>query len=339
MTTAALALDSQLLALDLLALLRELDPSRWKEELVGAFHARVAELSLRIDELLELQSATDLLHRAQADADARLQALRASWARVAEILEQHAPTSDLTPADLEAEWMELRSRLQGAYESLAADLRDFAIHLPHLRPTNYKRNMLHVGGAMIALAFVLVLFPTRPGVVLGVAGFMAGLAWTFETTRRFSAGMDRFTWWVFGACAHPHERYRINSGTWFTTSLLILAMVGSPVLATVALAVLGFGDPCAAIVGRRWGRTKLLHGRTAEGSLAFVTVGLLASVSLLSVSFPGLSFPTLLAVAGGGTVLGAVAEVVSKRVDDNLLVPMAAASGAAGVAWMLGLPL
>ncbi len=339
MSSASLALDSRDLALDVLDLLRELDPSRWSDELNENLHVRLDELRVRIDDLLELANDTDLIQRAQADADLHIAQLERSWHHVAEIIEDRVPARSLSTADLEAEWMSFRAQLQGAYEGLANDLRGYAIHLPHLRPTNYARNVLHVGAALAGIGVVLSLFPRFPTVVLGIAGGVAATGWTMETTRRFWRPMDRFSWWLFGKCAHPHERYRINSATWFSTSLLILALIGSPMIAAVALAVLGFADPTAAIVGRRWGRTKLLHGRSLEGSLAFVGVGFVAATALLLGFFPGFSLGASMAVAAGAAVLGAVAEAVAKRVDDNLMVPMAAAAGAAIVASLVGVAI
>ncbi len=334
MTTAALALDSRDLALEILEILRELDPSHWRDGLGETFLAKLDELSTRIDELLELPSTTDIFARAHADA--RLRTLRDSWARIAAIIEEKVPANTLGSADLEAEWMAFRAQLQGAYETLANDLRNYAIHLPHLRPTNYGRNALHVSSAAVGIAVVLALMPNHPNVVLGIAGFIFAVAWTFETSRRYFVFMDRFTWWLFGMCAHPHERYRINSATCFSTSLLALALIGSPLVATVALAVLGFGDPSAALVGRRWGRTKLLHGRSLEGSLAFLGVSGAVSLGLLLAFFPALSLGACVAVVAGGALLGTLAEAVAKRVDDNVMVPLAAAAGAALVAMLVG---
>jgi len=337
MTRAALATDSRELALEILELLRELDPSRFSDELSDSFRARVDELSLRIDDLLELASTTDIFHRAQLDAELGVSQLRESWARVAEIIEQRVPANSLSSADLEAEWMAFRAQLQGAYEGLANDLRDYAIHLPHLRPTNYARNVLHVGGAVISIGIVLWLFPRHPSAVLWVAAGAAALGWTMETSRRYFRFMDTFTWWLMGKCAHPHERHRINSATWFSTSLLILALIGSPLLAAVALGVLGFADPSAALIGRRWGRTKLLHGRSLEGSLTFLAVGFTISMALLLGFFPAIGLASSAAIALGASGLGALAEAVAKRVDDNLMVPLAAAAGAAAIATLLGI--
>ena len=97
--------------------------------------------------------------------------------------------------------------------------------------------------------------------------------------------------------------------------------------------VLGLGDPAAAIVGRRFGRTPVGDGRTLEGTLAFVAVGFVAAAStLLILGHPG---PIgVLAVAGA--VGGAVGEILSRRIDDNLMIPVLSASSVVAVRWLGG---
>jgi dolichol kinase len=143
---------------------------------------------------------------------------------------------------------------------------------------------------------------------------------------------------VFGPLAHPHEHHRVNSATWYATALLVLALTHSKLLCTVGVAVLGFGDPAAAVLGRRFGRVRLVHGRTLEGTLSFVGVATAVAFLALWLGYPHPVAGALL-LALSGALAGGLAELFSLRVDDNLSVPLAAAVAAAGAAWALGLPL
>ena len=60
------------------------------------------------------------------------------------------------------------------------------------------------------------------------------------------------------------------------------------------------------------------------------------SLGLLLAFFPALSLGACVAVVAGGALLGTLAEAVAKRVDDNVMVPLAAAAGAALVAMLVG---
>ena len=91
-------------------------------------------------------------------------------------------------------------------------------------------------------------------------------------------------------------------------------------------AALGLADPAAALVGsklgqRRYGRWG--HGRSVEGSLAFLAVAGIAC-GWIAASSPAASHALRVAVGCG--VVGAVAEVVSPHGFDNLSVPLLVAA-------------
>jgi len=133
----------------------------------------------------------------------------------------------------------------------------------------------------------------------------------------------------FKIVAHPREVHHVNSATWLATSVAVLALTYSPIVALVALAVVTFADPAAATIGRKWGRTTLVHGRSLEGSLSFFAVGTLAPLAgLLLFHSDVLSVTASLVVCASAALTGGVAELVSRRLDDNLTVPMSAAVGA-----------
>ena len=90
---------------------------------------------------------------------------------------------------------------------------------------------------------------------------------------------------------------------------------------TGGLVVLGFGDPFAAIIGRRFGRIRLPGGRSLEGSLAFVVAGTVMSLPVLWLAHH-LTFGAALGVAAIGASAGALAEVLSGRLDDNFTIPL-----------------
>jgi dolichol kinase len=196
-----------------------------------------------------------------------------------------------------------------------------------LRPTNYVRSVFHVGSALVAL-LVIEASPWR-SLVLGVALAFSAFAWTSELLRRRSPKVNALLMRLFGPVAHHHEHERINSATWFSTALVVLAATGSSIIPAVAVTVLGVGDPLAGLVGRRFGKHTLIHGRSLEGTLAFFFSATLASFAVLRVLHSsGLSAGAALVVAGVAAFAGAVAELVSLKLDDNLSVPLSAAAGA-----------
>ena len=120
---------------------------------------------------------------------------------------------------------------------------------------------------------------------------------------------------------------------------MVLSLTRSPLVCGVGIAVLGYGDPVAALIGRRFGRHKLVHGRSLEGSVAFFTSGLVGSFAIASLFAPGVAWITLLAIALAGACAGTLAELFGLRIDDNLSVAVTATAAAAATAILLGVPV
>jgi dolichol kinase len=203
------------------------------------------------------------------------------------------------------------------------------------RPANHTRSAVHaLSGILALLALQHLVTTSRMMVFLALA--FAVWAWSMEIGRRQSPAVNRLLMKVFGPIAHPHEHHRVNSATWYCTALLALSLTASPMACSLAVIVLGIGDPAAALIGRRWGRTRLASGRSLEGSLGFVFAAALAACVTLGVYYPALGFGEMAALAFGAAFAGAIAELLTAGLDDNLVIPLAAAAGATLVAAAFG---
>ncbi len=189
------------------------------------------------------------------------------------------------------------------------------------RPANLARNLLHFSSGLTAL-LVLQLAPNRAWVVAMGAGFFA-LAWTLEYTRRQSGQWNNLLMRILGPFAHKHERTEVNSATWYSTALFVIALFGNLMAASVAVMVLGAADPIAAQVGQRWGKVRLTTNRTLEGTLAFFVAGTAIAAATLLVCYPALNGVQTVLFSLVAGVAGAIAELVSRRIDDNLSIPLA----------------
>lgn len=194
------------------------------------------------------------------------------------------------------------------------------------RAENFRRSLFHVASGLVALS-LLRLLPDRAWLV-GVSGALAGTAWTLEISRTRSRWLNDVLMRFFAPIAHPQERHRVNSSTWYMTALVGLALFAPLRAAEIAVVVLAFADPAAGFVGRRIGRTRIRAGRSLEGTLAFVVAGALAALAVLT-AFYALPLPAMLLLALAGAAAGAVAEVISTRLDDNFTIPVTVAIAAA----------
>lgn len=98
---------------------------------------------------------------------------------------------------------------------------------------------------------------------------------------------------------------------YFVASALFCSIVFRPDVAFVAVLSLAVLDAVATVAGIRFGRHRIVNGRTLEGSLG----GFAALCAVLLTFSPLLTALTAPAVA-------AVAELISP-IDDNLVIPLA----------------
>ena len=317
----ALATDSKAVAEEVYAVLRELDPARWRDDAEAVVRERIAAVRAQLESLV-----------AQVEADPKHAEYAPVSVQMAELvlrIDGTLPATGLAGRRRRVAWNDFRLEVQPAYERLVATLRPLDIQVPSLRPTNYARNAYHVLSGIMAVWLVEWVLPAAW--LLPVAGALAGFAWTCEITRRRFVWVNDLLMRAFRPFAHPHEAWRINSATWFTTSLVLLAATGRPMIASTALVILALADPAAALVGRRFGTIKIVNGRSLQGTLTFFVVGALASLALLSWRHPEVGPTVTLALALVGSAGAAVAELFARRIDDNLAIPASVAVGMLGI--------
>jgi dolichol kinase len=273
-------------------ILREADPSAWRADRAEALRQRVRSL------VATLESAV---------FPERLRRLGSAMARA------------LPTESTRSRWAAFVGEVHPEYEAVLAALPASAA-VPNHRPTNYARSLMHFTSAAVGCASV-ALFPSRYTQLAISLSFFA-YAWTMEGTRRMSPRINAHLMRLYGSVAHPHERFRVNSGTWFATALVLLSAFATRPGMMAGLAVLGVADPIAALVGRRWGRHMLRAGRSLEGTLAFFVSGTIAAVVGLAILHVAPA-TRLVELAALGAFVGAIAELVTKKLDDNLTIPLA----------------
>lgn len=287
---------------ELHALVASLEPARWRDDARESLNARFEAFRRRLEKALD-------------ERGHELDAARAHWDEIQLVLSEALPN----PSDMRARWMEFRSSLHPRYEALAAALRGQHVVLPSLRPTNYTRSIFHLLSAFIALLFVEF---TPWSIVTWVAFTVAVSGWIMEISRRRSEWVNDQLMKLFSHVSHPHERFRVNSATWYTTALALLALTQSPLACALAVTALGVGDPAAALVGRKYGRIRIIHGRSLEGTLTFFATAFVASLAVMATWHQELLWTSALFIAAAASLSGALAELFSGRIDDNFSIPM-----------------
>ena len=109
---------------------------------------------------------------------------------------------------------------------------------------------------------------------------------------------------------------------YYSISLLILAVwtfsLGKPELATIGIFIMGYADGLAALVGRRYGKTPLVHGKSLEGTLVHVVMALLVVLFFNSIYGFGLTTFGIMLIVAAATAM----ELFTPRGLDNLVIPV-----------------
>ena len=263
-----------------------------------------------------------LLDRAPAEAGERWTRLRQSLAELRAGLDSGAARAYVLAKYEDA---------ARAYEHWVASHRASNAGAPEaasLKPLKGARTWFHVAMGLTATGlYTFALTRAQSEAVLLV---LLAIFATLEVTRRMSGRWNHLlVTGVFKTIARPREYYRINSATYYLAALCLVTPVFSQAAVLTGVLILGFGDPAAAWIGKAWGHRKLYRNKSLAGSLAFVAAGVLSSGAYLVAFHPELPLASRLGAAALASLCGAVAELFSARLDDNLTVPIAAVLAAA----------
>ena len=127
---------------------------------------------------------------------------------------------------------------------------------------------------------------------------------------------------IFGFIMRKHEKdskkKNLNGATYVLISAVVVIFIFPKVFVVTAFAVLIIGDSTAALIGRKYGKTKFLL-KSLEGTLAFIFFS--CFVVLLSPKIKGSLAEYLIGFAA--VIVGGIAENISGEwADDNFMIPI-----------------
>ncbi|MDX9719616.1 MAG: hypothetical protein RBU37_02635 [Myxococcota bacterium] len=289
-----------------------------------SFESARERLTQTADELVQrfVESRDRLTARARQGCDDALRTLREMRAELA----QRQPAQER----LEALWKGLGE----SYESMRAQVRKLHMPLPKgvvlgaFKPKNPARNLFHISmalGSVLLYQFVLdragAIWVTGSGLAL-----FAGMDILRRVSRRWN---ERFVSTIFSRIARPGEAHQVPAATWYIGALLIGSIALPQHAIQLGVLVLGFGDPVAQIIGKRFGKRKIIGQKSIAGALAFVVAATLAGFVFLSLVSSGGGALNRLGIVSTVALLGALVELYSGPMDDNFSIPLAAGLAAA----------
>jgi diacylglycerol kinase (CTP) len=182
------------------------------------------------------------------------------------------------------------------------------------------RRLFHLAnGLAIAMAYALLFTHEQ---VVRIFGTIACVVYIADRIRiAYPDTVARRAPWVNRIFLRAEEEVREAAMTPFAIAVLLTILTVPKLAALIAIATLAVADPLAAVVGIRFGRRRITHNRTVEGSLAFFV----ATVAIATVVLRWGASAAPASIAGISTTIGLAAvgcELLPLRIDDNLTIPI-----------------
>ena len=123
------------------------------------------------------------------------------------------------------------------------------------------RKSIHLSGLSLPIIYLFLEKPT----MLVIIGTLTGFALTVELVKWLSPDFGAFFFRIFTPLLRKHERKGAMTGaTYYLMSAFLCIFLFAKTLAIVCIFFMVLGDMAAALVGKKWGRTKLLGSKSLE---------------------------------------------------------------------------
>lgn len=193
-----------------------------------------------------------------------------------------------------------------------------------------KRKAVHLSSLwMVAATIALPRLFVPHGRWYAVAVFAVCLLVTLVSEHDYANG-GKYLGKLYGKLFGKMLRSEVKPGQWIVSggapvlfaAILVNVLFTSPI-AAASLVVMLTGDAAAALFGRRFGKHKIVNGKSLEGTLSFIIVGF-AFLSIVGTICHAGKWFYLFGLAG--TILAAVVELFTAqlKIDDNFTIPLTA---------------
>lgn len=192
--------------------------------------------------------------------------------------------------------------------------------------SSYGTELMRKGIHMSSLAIPVVYYFISRETALAI---LVPLLLLFGVSDLARITMPSFGRWYerwFGFLLRRHEiaegHKRLNGATYVLLSATLCIWLFPKMIVITAFAILIVSDTAAALVGRKFGRHPLVHGKSCEGSSAF----LLSALIVVALAPKAQYLPWEYVIGAVAALIGTVVEAVSgELIDDNLSIPLSIA--------------
>lgn len=185
--------------------------------------------------------------------------------------------------------------------------------------THIARKLWHIftGVAGLTCHYSLQLDPqfTATGLLI-----IAGMGLLMDFIRLRFEKMNTLTILVMGPFMRESERQGLSGLPFYALGASLSLFLFPESIAILSILFLIFADPIASYIGITFGTKKLYHRKTFEGFYGAYTVCFMASLFFGLTQMPSSIDLFIFSLFAG--LIGALTELLSTKIDDNLAIPV-----------------
>lgn len=173
-----------------------------------------------------------------------------------------------------------------------------------------KRKGIHLSGLIIPLGYIFV----EKKIAITFLILINLLYFSAEALRLLSQRLNRLFLRYFSELLREEEHQKIAGSGYYVMGALLSVLFFEKEIAIMSLSFLMVGDFFAALVGMKWGKTKLIGNKSLQGSLACFCACFL-------ISYFALNFRLTL-MGAIGSITATLVELLPLKINDNLAIPV-----------------
>jgi len=141
---------------------------------------------------------------------------------------------------------------------------------------------------------------------------------------------------IWAITRRAKEKDKLGGDVFFLIGAILVLAVFSTKIAIAAILMTTFGDLSAALIGRRFGKHKLLKTKSWEGTITeFLVDIIIGLIVLVWYSGYGILNPGIWVVILVMAITATFVETIVKKLDDNLLIPVFAGFNGQIALWIV----
>jgi dolichol kinase len=172
-----------------------------------------------------------------------------------------------------------------------------------------KRKAIHLLALMIPISYYFL--PQTTALLFYIPLALGSIAVDVIRIKKYYMG--RVFTWVLRPILRRHERRGFTGSSYILSAMVLSIIFFEKKIAVAVISFIIVGDMAAALIGRVFGKLKILREKSLEGSSAF-----LFSCILIIWIIP--DFPFWIGVVGA--CVATIIEALPLPIDDNFTVPL-----------------